>query len=519
MHQGYFSRLVAHYGVVLPTGHPSFVESSLETLARFGLHPSEDIHTPARLLLQGVVERMTPLQRRMAVDEWSCRYLGFMPAAVAANTINGGAATALVDKYAHLVPISSPSHVSPGSLSAMLVLSVIAFFAPPSERDAYFSADHWAALTEVLLAVLCMAVPQTSPPSPTSLSSSSSVAAAVAALLQSGVGSVELHPSEAVCVALAADILSRGAKMWSPFVADPLALMRVLFVLTFSVIQPTGPAGAAADSAAAVPSTPVAAQPNPVAQAASRALLEFARLHPKHFVTVMAARALHPKSTEGERSAALLMLVALARKHPSCLVRILPAVIEAIVRCLDPSNAATRRILLGASTQALYTLVNKFPMLAFHQQSQRLALGTDRQQKAVVVIYDLRTGTKWRVLEGHHPQASVSAVAFNEDAERLVSYAADESPLPTLRVWRTGGSNFFAGLLGLTASPSNTYELPPLAAPSLLPAALADSNAQAAAQRQAVDNLLAHVRARWTAANRVVLTREDRSDNEFNVGS
>jgi hypothetical protein len=77
---------------------------------------------------------------------------------------------------------------------------------------------------------------------------------------------------------------------------------------------------------------------------------------------------------------------------------------------------AVRKSLLQPATQALFVLVSKYPMVSFHQKSQRFAVGTDPQHGSVVIIYDLRTATKWRILEGH--KGVLAAVAFNSSAER-----------------------------------------------------------------------------------------------------
>jgi hypothetical protein len=42
-------------------------------------------------------------------------------------------------------------------------------------------------------------------------------------------------------------------------------------------------------------------------------------------------------------------------------------------------------------------LLQKYPMVSFHQESQRLAVGTSEN---VIIIYDLKTATRWHVLEG-----------------------------------------------------------------------------------------------------------------------
>merc|ERR1711969_190740 len=127
-----------------------------------------------------------------------------------------------------------------------------------------------------------------------------------------------------------------------------------------------------------------------------------------------------------------MSLVALVKKHPAALLRHLPAVVEAVVRSLDPSEPALRKGCLRASTKALHEIVRRYPMVAFHQQTQRFAVGT---LDAVIVIYDLRTATKWRILEGH--TAALSALTFDGGGDVLLSYAAVES---CVRVWKVGAS-------------------------------------------------------------------------------
>lgn len=88
--------------------------------------------------------------------------------------------------------------------------------------------------------------------------------------------------------------------------------------------------------------------------------------------------------------------------------------------------------------KVLHNLVKMFPMVAFHQTTQRLAVGT---QKAVIIIWDLKTATRWHVLEvchllplscevfGNPPYAQqghrgpVTAIAFNSRGDMLASYS------------------------------------------------------------------------------------------------
>jgi len=99
-------------------------------------------------------------------------------------------------------------------------------------------------------------------------------------------------------------------------------------------------------------------------------------------------------------------------------------------------------------------------MVTFHQQSQKFAVGTG---DGLIVIYDLRTATKWRILEGN--AGAIAALSFSPDGNRLASYcAADRS----VRTWRCGSEGFLGGLLmGASSGKCATqHMLPPLAAPS-----------------------------------------------------
>lgn len=79
-------------------------------------------------------------------------------------------------------------------------------------------------------------------------------------------------------------------------------------------------------------------------------------------------------------------------------------------------------------------------MAAFHQTTQRLAVGT---VTGIVILYDLRTATKWRILQGHG--GPISAVAFSAGGEFVASYSAADG---TLRWWQAGSTSIL-GYFGL----------------------------------------------------------------------
>ncbi len=119
-------------------------------------------------------------------------------------------------------------------------------------------------------------------------------------------------------------------------------------------------------------------------------------------------------------------------------------------------------------------LVQKYPSVAFHQKTQLFAVGTGASNQSQIMIYDLRTATKWRILEGgifiyiyiyiydsfcfyfnninvsicpyvhtfiivSGHTGTVAAVSFSPNGDDIVSYSPDEDP-PSLRSWNISGS-------------------------------------------------------------------------------
>ena len=98
-----------------------------------------------------------------------------------------------------------------------------------------------------------------------------------------------------------------------------------------------------------------------------------------------------------------------------------------------------RKSSIDPITELFKTLNRLYPMTAFQQAKQKFALGTTQGQ---VMVYDVRSGTKWRILDGH--TGAISAVGFDASGKHLCSYSATDC---TVRVWHfTGG-----GMTGVTA--------------------------------------------------------------------
>lgn len=99
---------------------------------------------------------------------------------------------------------------------------------------------------------------------------------------------------------------------------------------------------------------------------------------------------------------------------------------------------------------------------SFLSSPQRLAVGT---LDGVVLLYDLRTATKWRILTGH--ERAISALAFSPGGEHVASFSALDG---TLRWWLAGSTGLF-GFLGLQGSCAHVSQVE-LALPPAQPVTL-----------------------------------------------
>eukprot|EP00439_Symbiodinium_sp_Y106_P020409 s5587_g2.t1 len=171
--------------------------------------------------------------------------------------------------------------------------------------------------------------------------------------------------------------------------------------------------------------------------AASALLMQVGNADVSTLLQVMGKAARRVDIGPAYASSALLVLQLFSQTSPNKVRPMLPRFAEALLRCLEPSDPQLRRSSLLAVTSALHELVGNFPMVDFHQESQKIAVGSS---DGLILVYDLRTATKWRVFEGHG--GFISAAAFSADGGKLASYSSQDC---SVRVWQMGTG----GLLGL----------------------------------------------------------------------
>ena len=227
---------------------------------------------------------------------------------------------------------------------------------------------------------------------------------------------------------LACDLLCSALPFLRIHIASPLPFLRHLLHLS------------------SAPSTPPA-----LAASASKLLLECGRLAPSFFIECMGREALAAHNAPQLRQSAIAAFTQLMKRHPLSLARMLPSAVMTIIRCLDPAAPQVRKTLLSSTTAALYALVTSYPSCSFHRQSQRFAVGA---AAGVIVVYDVRTATVWRVLESGQQTEEVHAVLFSssEEGERLISYSAwgGDGGGGLVRVWNTGVGGWLGGLIGMS---------------------------------------------------------------------
>ena len=128
--------------------------------------------------------------------------------------------------------------------------------------------------------------------------------------------------------------------------------------------------------------------------------------------------------------------------------------IEAIIRCLDPTDLSKREKVMKPTTSVLHAFVKRFPFISFDQNFQRLAVGSGK----LVSIYDLKTATKWALLKGH--ESAVCAAEFSSDGNLLATYSCDDSKIIC---WQTSSSSSFWKSISSSANTPRitaTFDLP-----------------------------------------------------------
>eukprot|EP00656_Telonema_subtile_P016724 TRINITY_DN1885_c0_g1_i1.p1 TRINITY_DN1885_c0_g1~~TRINITY_DN1885_c0_g1_i1.p1 ORF type:complete len:580 (+),score=68.00 TRINITY_DN1885_c0_g1_i1:145-1884(+) len=232
--------------------------------------------------------------------------------------------------------------------------------------------------------------------------------------------------------ALAADILSRGFVTFRKHVEDVHGLIHILFQY----------------SAEGDPKRPS------FGERVRCALVLISAVVPQPFLEVMSQIGSNPDVLMTHKVLTIQLLKSVITKFTAHFETHIPVVVEYLMALLNPGIPARRERCLRACTVVLRTMCQKYQFISFHQESQKYAVGT---AGGTVVVYDLRTATKWRILHGQ--LGPILAVAFDPQGSKISSFSAFSS---TLCVWQAGSYGMFEmfGLTGSCISEAKTPQLP-----------------------------------------------------------
>eukprot|EP01113_Clastostelium_recurvatum_P031289 TRINITY_DN3889_c0_g1_i3.p1 TRINITY_DN3889_c0_g1~~TRINITY_DN3889_c0_g1_i3.p1 ORF type:complete len:1460 (+),score=297.90 TRINITY_DN3889_c0_g1_i3:131-4381(+) len=273
------------------------------------------------------------------------------------------------------------------------------------------------------------------------------------------------------------ELIAKGFPVWRPHIKDLQRLLKLMFALSL--------------------------QNEPMASAAHGALMTMGGNEPVQFVATLGAEIARDQVTVPS-SSAVMTIGSLVKRDPVALLPLLPRLVETVVRSVDPHTPTLRDSCIKATTAVLHTMVSKYPMVSFHTDSQRLAVGT---AECSVIIYDLKTATRWHVLEGH--KGPITAVAFSDSGRALASYSMAEG---LVRIWNAHTS-FLSGVFGGQPHCVRQFSLPKSAASSpqvasFPPSSSAKSSPQKLNSPDVPPNvLLETVKLQWASPSSIMLVR------------
>ncbi|EEY54321.1 uncharacterized protein PITG_07937 [Phytophthora infestans T30-4] len=428
-----WSQLITQHSVVLPESVSQFRVPSLEELAAFGFDSCEYTQLAARTLLGGVIKRLPQAEKSILSAEYSAKLhwemvrletetgSSFIGTVGSVGTSGGPSSSA--QPSGNSTTTGGSSSVGPGNDSATMSFSLV--------------VDRLGSL------VLLMSMIGTYFPGEISPASAREVCDVLVFLLKA---------PERFVASVSAELLTKGLMLFRPHLVDLSSFIVQLLLIDMREKQRSqsddsegvapGPGGSLSDFN----------EGGTGGSNAAMSLLVEVGAYESAFVLGLLQQEMHNHDRRsGFHESILLYMMELINTHYLLMCRHLPAFVDTIMAGLDPTKPERRRRCLPLSTRCLHGLVRRFPMVDFHKETQRLALGT---MEAVIVIYDLRTATKWRVLDGHG--SAVSAVRFRADGQVLVSYAARDA---SVRWWNSGNAGLFGGMLKMHQSCLTEHKL------------------------------------------------------------
>ncbi|RLN14484.1 hypothetical protein BBJ28_00020008 [Nothophytophthora sp. Chile5] len=425
-----WSQLITQHSVVLPECVPHFREPALEELAAFGFDSCEYTQLAARTLLSGVIKRLPPAERSTLSAEYSAKLHWEM---VRLEMETGGS---FQGSGGGSGGSSSSSHPSSSSVNTGSMTN--------SAGNGSGGMTFPVVVARLGSLVLLMSMMGTCFPGEISPAGAREVCDILVFLLRA---------PERFVASVSAELLTKGLMLFRPHLVDLSSLICQLLLIDVREKQHNAQ-DEGSEEVTGGPGSSLASfseRGGGGSNAAMSLLVELGACETAFVLGLLQQEMHNHDRPPGFHEGILLYMMELINTHYLLMCRHLPAFVDTVMACLDPTKPDRRRRCLSLSTRCLHNLVRRFPMVDFHKETQRLALGT---MEAVIVIYDLRTATKWRVLDGH--ASAVSAVRFRSDGQMLVSYAARDG---SVRWWNSGNAGLFGGMLKMHQSCLKEHKL------------------------------------------------------------
>ena len=237
-------------------------------------------------------------------------------------------------------------------------------------------------------------------------------------------------------------LLGDGYSIWKYYIPDSMGFCRQLFQLSLPALTSQAPSNSTSTEVSQLSIDSLQAFVN-MASADTRLYVEF--------INNIISSAQQTSTTT--LNASISSLYPIMQRHPKCLMDHLVVLTSLLLKVLDPHFPAIRDVCMANSTNILRFMVEIYPMVSFHQEKQKLAIGAN---DGTVVIYDMRTATKWQLFEAH-PKSPIHALSFSPNGQMLCTFSATEK---TCKVWNTDGGSGGAILQLLGVSNRNVKTFP-----------------------------------------------------------
>ncbi|GAM28366.1 hypothetical protein SAMD00019534_115420 [Acytostelium subglobosum LB1] len=225
----------------------------------------------------------------------------------------------------------------------------------------------------------------------------------------------------------AVELIGKGFLLWKESIRDHVPnLIKCLFTLT--------------------------TQNDILSTTATNSLLLIGSIDTVRFIQTVGDEITHEAGGVSTTIHAIMLIGLLIKNNSDAVLPFLPRVIDYIMKCLDPHMPSFRDACLKQTTSVLHLMVQKYPMVSFHHDTQRLLLGT---LDGSIVIYDMKSATRWHRIDANADRAFVSAVSFSDSGKALASFSSKDS---LVKIFQTNTS--FFGLLGSQFSCTKTVKLP-----------------------------------------------------------